>query len=34
MEIIEKYYIKGDIHFNKIGNKKIFEYLKLLDFIK
>lgn len=28
-EIIKKYYIPGDFHFNENGNKKIFEILKI-----
>jgi len=32
MQIIKKYYIKNDIHFNELGNKKIFNVLKNLDF--
>ena len=32
MDIIKKYFIKNDIHFNKHGNKKIFDYLIKLDF--
>ena len=32
MDIIKKYYIKNDIHFNKRGNKKIFDHLIELDF--
>ena len=31
MEIIKKYYIKHDVHFNELGNKKIFDALKNLD---
>ena len=31
MQIIKKYYIKNDIHFNELGNKKIFDVLKNLD---
>jgi len=31
MQIIKKYYIKNDIHFNELGNKKIFNALKKLD---
>ena len=31
MQIIKKYYIKNDIHFNELGNKKIFNVLKNLD---
>ena len=31
MEIIKKYYIKYDVHFNELGNKKIFDALKNLD---
>lgn len=32
MDLINKYFIKNDIHFNQYGNKKIFEYLIQLDF--
>jgi hypothetical protein len=32
MQIIKKYYIKHDIHFNELGNKKIFDVLKNLEF--
>ncbi|OUV60069.1 MAG: hypothetical protein CBC88_03225 [Candidatus Pelagibacter sp. TMED128] len=32
MDIIKKYYIKNDIHFNKDGNEKIFDQLIKLDF--
>ncbi len=32
MEIIKKYYIKHDVHFNELGNKKIFDALKNLNF--
>jgi hypothetical protein len=31
MQIIKKYYIKHDVHFNELGNKKIFDVLKNLD---
>ena len=32
MEIIKKYYIENDIHFNEAGNKKIFDILKNYEF--
>ena len=32
MEIINKYYIKNDIHFNESGNKKIFDILQNYEF--
>ncbi len=32
MEIIDKYYIKNDIHFNESGNKKIFDILQNYEF--
>tara|TARA_A100001011_G_scaffold58811_1_gene58208 strand:- start:98 stop:1282 length:1185 start_codon:yes stop_codon:yes gene_type:complete len=32
MEVINKYYIKNDIHFNQLGNKKIFDFLKNFEF--
>ena len=32
MEVIEKYFIQNDIHFNEEGNKKIFNLLKKYNF--
>ena len=33
-KIVKKYYLKGDSHFNMVGNKKIFDKLKKINFIK
>ena len=32
LKVINKYYIKNDIHFNQLGNKKIFDFFKNFKF--